>query len=205
MGSPDPNGSEIDWLDRHREELRRIGLPAEVVLDLQRWRAGQAGFLSMKFVCESGAVEFIDEAPLQFVNSVELNAPPAVVFEALRDSEAWLEWFPDMKSAVWDGEPGADADRRVQVGGIKLTEHFFIWQEPWQMAFFVSETSLPFARRMVENYTVEETPTGSRFTYAVGMELRFPLSWLKFAARGNFEKMFRNATLSFQEYVNQQA
>ena len=73
------------------------------------------------------------------------------------------------------------------------------------MAFYVSETSLPFARRMVENYVVEETTGGSRFTYSVGMELRFPLSLVKFIARPIFARMFRNATLGFEQYVNQRS
>ena len=56
------------------------------------------------------------QASLQFVNTVELTAEPSVVFEALRDSQAWLEWFPDMTSAVWDAEPGAGVDRRAGPG-----------------------------------------------------------------------------------------
>lgn len=158
----------------------------------------------MKFKCEIGEVNFIESAPLQFINTVDLKAPPEVVFAALRETEAWLRWFPDMKSAVWEGEPGAGTDRIVKVGAMEIKEHFVIWREPYQMAFYVSQTTVPFARRMVENYTVEETPTGTRFTYAVGMQLRFPLSVLKFAAKPKFAKMFREATVSFEKYINQQ-
>ena len=157
----------------------------------------------MKFKCEIVDINFIEREPLQFVNTVDLKAPPDAVFAALRDTDAWLRWFPDMKSAVWDGEPGAGTDRNVKVGAMTIKEHFMIWREPYQMAFYVSETSLPFARRMVENYTIEETATGSRFTYAVGMQLRFPLSLVPFAAKPKFEKMFRDATLSFEKYINQ--
>ena len=158
----------------------------------------------MKFECEAEDVGYIDQAPLKFVNTVELNAPPATVFASLADTEAWLRWFPDMKSAVWEGEPGAGTNRYVKVGAMEITEHFVIWKEPYQMAFYVSETSLPFAKRMVENYTVEETATGSRFTYAVGMQLRFPLSVVTFAAKPKFAKMFYDATISFEKYMNQQ-
>lgn len=158
----------------------------------------------MKFKCEIGDVSYIERAPLQFVNTVELNAPPAAVFASLRDTEAWLRWFPDMKSALWEGEPGVGTVRTVKVGAMQIKEQFVVWREPSQMAFYVSETSLPFASHMVENYTIEETSTGSRFTYAVGMQLRFPLSIVKFAAKPKFEKMFRDATLSFEKYINHQ-
>lgn len=158
----------------------------------------------MKFKCEIGDISYIEHAPLQFINTVDITAPPEAVFAGLRETDAWLRWFPDMKSAVWEGEPGAGTNRIVKVGPMEITEHFVIWKEPTQMAFYVSDTSLPFARRMVENYTIEETSTGSRFTYAVGMQFRFPLSVLKFAAIPKFEKMFRDATLSFQQYMNQQ-
>ena len=157
----------------------------------------------MKFECEAEGVDYIDQAPLQFVNTVDLKASPAQVFASLADTEAWLRWFPDMQSAQWDGEPGVGTDRMVEVGSMKITEHFTVWKAPYQMAFYVSETSLPFAKRMVENYTIEETDSGSRFTYAVGMQLRLPLSLVPFAARPKFDKMFRDATLSFEKYLNQ--
>ena len=88
-----------------------------------------------------------------------------------------------MSAARWLGEPGAGTDPLVKVGPMQITEHFIVWNPPYQMAFYVSETSLPFARRMVENYNIEETSSGSRFTYDVGLEFRFPLSLVKFAAR----------------------
>ena len=157
----------------------------------------------MKFKCESGNVEYIENAPVQFINSVDLDAPPETVFAALRDTDAWLQWFPDMTSAEWKGEPGAGTDRIVKVGPMEIKEHFVVWKEPHQMAFYVSETSLPFARRMVENYTVEETAAGSRFTYAVGMQFSFPLSLVAFAAKPKFEKMFKDAIVRFGDYINQ--
>ena len=157
----------------------------------------------MKFPCEPDSVDYIEQAPMQFVNSVELKASPEVVFAALADTETWLQWFPDMTEARWEGEPGVGTDRLVKVGPMQIREHFITWQAPHQMVFYVSETSLPFAKRMVENYTIEETETGSRFTYAVGMQFRFPLSVVKFAAKPKFEKMFRDAVVSFGEYINQ--
>ena len=159
----------------------------------------------MKFKCEAGDINYIEHAPLQFINTVELEAPPEAVFAALSDTDAWLRWFPDMKSAEWEGEPGVGTDRIVRVGAMQIKEHFVIWEEPYQMAFYVSETSLPFAKRMVENYTIEETSSGSRFTYAVGMDVRFPLSAVKFAAKPKLGKMFRDAIISFEKYMNQQA
>ncbi len=110
---------------------------------------------------------------------------------------------PDDVVCVWEGEPGVGTNRIVKVGPMEIKEHFVIWREPFQMAFYISETSLPFAKRMVENYTIEETSTGSRFTYAVGMEVRFPLSVVKFAAKPKLEKMFHDAVVSFEKYMNQ--
>ena len=107
-----------------------------------------------------------------------------------------------MNFAEWEAEPGVGINRNVKVGAMNIKEYFTVWQEPTQMAFYVSETSLPFAKKMIENYTIEETDSGSRFTYAVGMQLRFPLSIVKFAAKPKFEKMFRDATQSFQRYIN---
>ena len=157
----------------------------------------------MKFACKSSNVDYIDNAPVLFINTADLEAPPGAVFAALRDTDTWLQWFPDMTSAEWQGEPGVGSDRIVKVGPMELKEHFVIWKEPYQMAFYVSETSLPFARRMVENYTIEETARGSRFTYAVGMQFRFPLSLVKFAVKPKFERMFKDAVVSFANYLKQ--
>jgi len=162
------------------------------------------GTIKMKFKCEAESISFIERAPLQFINTVDLKTQPETVFASLRETDAWLRWFPDMKSAEWDGEPGTGTNRLVKVGAMEIMEHFIEWREPYQMAFYVSETSLPFAKRMVENYTIEETSTGSRFTYAVGMQLRFPLSVLQFAAKPKFEKMFKDATDSFEKHINLQ-
>ena len=158
----------------------------------------------MKFECEASDVSFIDRAPLQFINVADLKASPSAVFASLSDTDQWLRWFPDMKSAAWEGEPGLGVRRTVKVGAMVIKEHFMVWNEPDQMAFYVVETSLPFAKCLVENYTIEETSTGSRFTYAVGIQPRFPLSLLKFAAKPILEKMFRDATASFERYVNQE-
>lgn len=156
----------------------------------------------MKFGCDASDVGFIERAPLQFINTVDLKAPPKAVFASLADTDEWLRWFPDMKSAVWEGEPGVGMIRTVKVGAMEIREHFIVWNEPDQMAFYISETSLPFAKCMVENYTIEETSTGSRFTYAVGMQPRFPLSILTFAVKPTMEKMFKNAIASFEKYMN---
>ena len=140
----------------------------------------------MKFQLETGNIDYIDQAPQKFINAVDLKASAEVVFAALRDTETWLQWFPDMTAATWEGEPGAGTDRVVKVGPMQIREHFILWEEPRQMAFYVSETSLPFAKKMIENYTIEETDSGCRFTYAVGMQFRFPLSMVQFAARPKF-------------------
>jgi uncharacterized protein YndB with AHSA1/START domain len=157
----------------------------------------------MRFKCEVGDIDYIERAPLRFINTVDLKAPPEEVFAALRDPDTWLLWFPDMTSAVWEGEPGVGTDRVVKAGPMAIREHFVVWREPHQMAFYISETSLPFAKRMVENYTIEQTSTGSRFTYAVGMQPRFPLSVVKFAVKAKFGKMFQDAVVGFEKYMHQ--
>ena len=78
----------------------------------------------MKFECESGDISYIDQAPLQFINTADLKASPAEVFASLADCEAWLRWFPDMKSAEWQGTPGVATDRLVKVGPMQIKEHF---------------------------------------------------------------------------------
>jgi hypothetical protein len=81
----------------------------------------------MEFKCEASDVGFIERAPLQFINMVDLKAPPEAVFASLADTDGWLRWFPDMKPAVWEGEPGVGTNRTVEVGAMAMKEHFVIW------------------------------------------------------------------------------
>jgi hypothetical protein len=39
-------------------------------------------------------INFENIAPFQFINIVELNATPSMVFQVLCDENSWCKWFP---------------------------------------------------------------------------------------------------------------
>jgi hypothetical protein len=51
-----------------------------------------------------------------------------------------------------------------------LRERFFRWEEGSRKSFYAVEANRPLLRRMAEDYLVEKTPTGSRFTWTIAME-----------------------------------
>lgn len=159
----------------------------------------------MKFKTQAADVDFIDTAPLQFINTVELNATPQQVFDSLANADHWLQWFPNMSSVEWRGTKGVGVKRFVKVGAMAIDEHFIRWDKGVRMAFYISATSMPFAKKMVEDYRIEATEKGSRFTYAVGLQLRTPLQVLTPVFNASFSKMFKEAVQSFQDFTNKKA
>jgi len=151
--------------------------------------------------CQKGTVEFIDDAKYQFINTIDVNVKPEYLFDVLADPDSWLQWFPNMKSATWMDKAGVGSERAVKVGSIGIVEHFIHWEPHKRFSFYVKETTMPFAKIMVEDYIIEPTQNGSRFTYKVGMTPLWTISWAPFLAKPIFSKMFRDATKSLKSYI----
>ncbi len=52
-----------------------------------------------------------------------------------------------------------------------MREKFYRWDENQRMTFAVAESTKPGIRRFAEDYVVEATPTGSRLTWTVAVEV----------------------------------
>ena len=107
-----------------------------------------------------------------------------------------------MSHVQWQGIKGEGVQCFVKVGAIGIDEHFIRWDEGERMAFYISAKSIPLAKKMVEDYRIEATEKGSRFTYAVGLQMRTPLKVLTPVFNASFSKMFKEAVPSFQAFTN---
>ena len=94
--------------------------------------------------CERVGLDFIDNAPSVFRNSVDLAITPEQLFEVLADAESWPHWASVITNVTWTGpEPrGVGTTRTVDMrGGIVGDEEFLTWEPFTRMAFRFNQCS----------------------------------------------------------------
>lgn len=162
----------------------------------------------MKFNCRPVGIEFLDNAPVQFVNQVELAASPAQVFEIFENAEAWPQWYKEIVNVEWHGlHPyGVGTTRTVKLTSVTVEEYFFVWEQNQRLAFYFTGMSLPLAKALVEEYRlIPLSEHRSQFTYKVGLEPSFLLRLGGPFILKVYAKMFEQATADLAEYIRSQS
>lgn len=117
---------------------------------------------------------FFATAPHVYRFPVDLPVPPERVWESLTSDRSVADWSPLVSSLRWlTPRPfGIGTRREVGLGGGLATvhEHFFRWDEGHRYSFYVYEANRPLFRHFAEDYVVEKTATGSRFTWTFALE-----------------------------------
>jgi Polyketide cyclase / dehydrase and lipid transport len=151
--------------------------------------------------------EFLDSAPFRYCHSVEVPLSPDQVWAELTADNTMASWnrLPIVTGIRWiSPRPfGVDTMREVTVahGALKIRERYFRWDEGKRKTFCGIETSLPLLRRFAEDYVVEPTPTGSRFTIVVAAEPRRQLTPLLRVADPATSLLVRNMAYSLHSRV----
>ncbi len=130
---------------------------------------------------------FANSAPRRIEVEHRVAATTAEVWKVIVDNSTWTSWFDGMSSCepTSDPESGVGASRRVKVGPMQLDEQFTTWEEESRWSFTVTRTSVPFAKRMLEQIeltaigTTDQPRTMVRYTGAIEphplTKLIFPL------------------------------
>ena len=117
---------------------------------------------------------FFHTAPYVYRLPVELDVPPERVWESLTSDRALADWGLGLHKLEWTSPRplGVGSTREVTLPGRAMTvrERFFRWDEGHRKTFYVTEADRPLLRRFGEDYMVEATPGGSRFTWTIAME-----------------------------------
>ncbi|MGO9927218.1 MAG: SRPBCC family protein [Mycobacterium sp.] len=120
--------------------------------------------------CERVDLDFIDNAPFVFRNSVDLAITPEQLFEVLADAEAWPRWASVITKVTWTSpEPrGVGTTRTVEMRGrIVGNEEYLAWEPFTHMAFRFNECSTRSVAAFAEDYRVEVIPGGCRLTWTM--------------------------------------
>ena len=116
---------------------------------------------------------FLESAPVRYVGVFDIARPaPEVWLQLTRDGA--LDHCRLLGGAVWTSPRpfGVGTTRTMAVAGGVLMVHetFFRWEEGRRKSFYVTRTNLPLFRRLAEDYLVEPTSGGSRFTWTIAGE-----------------------------------
>lgn len=117
--------------------------------------------------------DFVETAPFRYSYPIELSVPAERVWAELTSAEP-LSWCRLLSHGRYTTQRpyGVGANRTIRVadGLLRLRERFFRWEEGKRHSFFAVQASLPLYHRLAEDYLLEPTSTGCRFTWTFAFE-----------------------------------
>jgi carbon monoxide dehydrogenase subunit G len=165
----------------------------------------------MPYACEPVTDEFVDSAPIRFVNSVLVHADPPDVWAALEDAAAWPRWAGVIKNVEWTAQRpfGVGTTRTVtMVGRMSADEEFIAWEPGRLMTFRFNSASMNGVAAFTERYTIETpVPGSSQVTWVMAMAPKGISKAIVPVTRWPMERAFgrmlrKFATLVEAEYLN---
>jgi hypothetical protein len=118
---------------------------------------------------------FFEDAPIVIPASVELDASPDQVWEALGSDAMW-SWAPIIDQLVWTtGRPqAAGAIRRLRLfKAVTIEEEFYRWDVGRRATFRVVAQSRRMFDGLAEDFLLEPGPGGStRLTWTMAVSPR---------------------------------
>lgn len=119
---------------------------------------------------------FFETAPLVIPVSVDLEASPAEVWEALGSDRMW-SWLPVLDQLRWltprPHEQGAVRVLRV-LRLATIEEHFYRWEAERRATFHVTSATRPLLDALAEDFVLEPTATGTRLTWIMAVGPKLP-------------------------------
>jgi uncharacterized protein YndB with AHSA1/START domain len=160
----------------------------------------------MKFTCRTVDSNFLESAPLRFVNEVEINASPEQVFKVFEDGESWPKWFKDIIKVEWTSPKpfGVGTTRTVTLKTMTVYEQFIAWDPAKRFTFYFTATSVPLFHAFCEDYRLEPIGKGkTKFTYIVAYEPRLLLKLAGPIGRWILGNSLRNGAHSLAVFIKE--
>lgn len=159
----------------------------------------------MEFDCKAVDINFVETAPIRFVNQVELAVSPERVFSALEAEESWPKWFKTIKSVKWSSpEPhGIGSTRTLAFKGMTAYEKFIVWEPGKRFTFYLTSMSAPFASAFCEDFQLEKSNGGkTKLTYTVACESGLILKLTGPVGRWLFGSMLKSGVRAMAKDMN---
>ncbi|MEU6357713.1 SRPBCC family protein [Streptomyces sp. NPDC047072] len=139
--------------------------------------------------------EFVETAPVRFVFTREMSAPPEAVYRALaEDVPGWAEWFAAVTRAK-ASEDGSRRDIRLKGGG-RFLETVVVAKEPEVYAYRVDVGNAPGLRALVEEWRLTPSGTGTHVRWTFAADGNAPCRLVLKAAGAGLGRAFRDAVVS---------
>ena len=120
---------------------------------------------------------FLGTAPKRWAFESRVDAPPETVFDAISGDPSTWTWFPGFTTGryVGAGPHGLGAIREIKVGPSIYRETVVAHDRPNRWAYRVDQSTVPLAKALVEEWTVQAAGRGStvRWTFAIDPRLMF--------------------------------
>jgi hypothetical protein len=122
---------------------------------------------------ESADEGFFASAPFIHCYPMDLPVSPEQVWAGLVGDNT-LSWCRALADVSYTSEPphhvGTTRTAKTTGGVLVFQERFFRWEEGKRQSFSVEQANLPMFRRFAEDYLVEPTDKGCRFTWTFAYE-----------------------------------
>jgi carbon monoxide dehydrogenase subunit G len=120
---------------------------------------------------------FFDEAPVVVRSTVDLDATPEEVWEALASDRMW-SWFGGVDRLQWRSPRPLvqGCVRRLRLARLTtIDEEFYRWEPPRRATFRVTQATRPVLRGLAEDFILEPLPGGrTRLTWVMAIDAKLP-------------------------------
>lgn len=131
----------------------------------------------MTYPARADGDAIFETAALVIPVTLELDATPAQVWEALGSDEMW-SWAPVLDRLRWlTPRPlGEGSVRAIRVARLfTLEEHFYRWEEGRRATFHVVGVTRPVLNALAEDFVLEPTASGgTRLTWTFALDPKLP-------------------------------
>ena len=179
----------------------------EIQLDRSRPpKAPRRISMAERYPCERVDLDFVDTARHRFVSTVDLAITPEQLFGVLSEADSWSRWATAVADVTWTSpEPyGVGTTRTVTMrGGAVNDAEFLAWEPCSHMAFRLNQSTSKGLAAFVEDYRVQETPSGCHITWTVaitprGLTTRFGM----FVGRPVMARVFQRFAGNLRRYTD---
>ena len=146
-------------------------------------------------------LDFVGTAPVRFVFSREMSAPPDAVFRAMaEDVPGWSEWF----TGVTYARPVGDGTRReVRLkGGTRCLETIVAAEPSEVYAYRVDQTNAPGVSALLEEWRLAPAGAGTRVRWSWAADGSAAFRFALKLARPGLGRAFRDSVVALDRRLS---